>query len=415
MKNKLYKALCWSEKYIKTDMVYLARGGFWLTAGQVVSSLATFLLAVAFANLLPKETYGTYKFVLSIVVIISIPTLSGVATSLTRAVARGLEGTINPAIKTRLRWGILASLAGIVIAGYYFFSGNITLAISFLIAATFIPLMDAFNLYDAYLHGKKDFKRLSKYNVYIKITSVSVLVLSIFVANNIFLILLAYFIPYTLLRYVFLMITLKKTPPNPRIDGNAVSYGKHLSLMNIFNRIAIHFDKILLFHFLGAAPVAVYSVATSPLEQIKGLVKNLDILALPKFSEHKNIRGIKKSLKSKVLKTFLILLIVAGAYVLVAPPIFNIFFPDYPESIVLSQIFALSIIPLVLLLPKSAMEAQQKQKELYWFNISTAIVQIVFVAILVPVFGLTGAIAAWIAGRFFNMGVAFFLFEKSTR
>jgi len=61
LKDKIYRLLRRSEKYFKTDMVYLAHGGFWLTLGQIISSAASFLLAIAFANLLPKETYGTYK------------------------------------------------------------------------------------------------------------------------------------------------------------------------------------------------------------------------------------------------------------------------------------------------------------------------------------------------------------------
>ena len=66
IKEKIYNLLRWSEKYTKTDMVYLAHGGFWLSFGQIISSLSSFLLAIAFANLLPKETYGNYKYILSI-------------------------------------------------------------------------------------------------------------------------------------------------------------------------------------------------------------------------------------------------------------------------------------------------------------------------------------------------------------
>ena len=79
IKIKAYNLLRWSEKWTKTDMIYLARGGFWLTLGQVISSLSAFLLAIAFANLLPKETYGEYKYILSIASILAIPTLTGMA------------------------------------------------------------------------------------------------------------------------------------------------------------------------------------------------------------------------------------------------------------------------------------------------------------------------------------------------
>ena len=88
IKTKIYKLLRWSEKYTKTDMVYLAKGASWLTSGQIISSFAIVLLAIAFANLIPRETYGTYKYVISVVGALSIFTLPGINTAVVQAVAR---------------------------------------------------------------------------------------------------------------------------------------------------------------------------------------------------------------------------------------------------------------------------------------------------------------------------------------
>ena len=79
LKHATYRLLRKSERYFKTDMVYVARGGFWVTAGNIVSALAAFGLAVAYANLLPKESYGTYKYILSLAGIIGAFSLTGLA------------------------------------------------------------------------------------------------------------------------------------------------------------------------------------------------------------------------------------------------------------------------------------------------------------------------------------------------
>ncbi len=142
-KIAVYKLLKKSEKWTKTDMIYLAKGGFWLTLGQGVSSVSSFLLAIAFANLLPKETYGTYKYIMSIVSLLAIPTLAGMNTAIIQAVARGYEGSVMPAFKTKVKWGLLGGLASLILTGYYYFQGNNTLAISFLITAVFVPFMDS--------------------------------------------------------------------------------------------------------------------------------------------------------------------------------------------------------------------------------------------------------------------------------
>ena len=131
IKLRFYKLLRLSEKYTKTDMVYLTKGTFWLTLGQIISSASSFILAIAFANLLPKETYGVYKYILSIVSILNISTLSGINTAITQAVARKYEGSVIPAIKMKIYWGLFGSLASLILAGYYYFQGNITLTISF--------------------------------------------------------------------------------------------------------------------------------------------------------------------------------------------------------------------------------------------------------------------------------------------
>jgi len=121
-KIRLYNLLRWSQKYTKTDMVYLAKGGSWLTLGQIVSTIASFLSAIAFANLLPRETYGQYKYILSITSILAIPTLAGINTAVIRAIARGYEGSFIPALKTKIKWGLLGGITSIGLAGYYYFS-----------------------------------------------------------------------------------------------------------------------------------------------------------------------------------------------------------------------------------------------------------------------------------------------------
>ena len=58
LKQTIFRMLRWSERFTKTDMVYLAKGSFWMMAKQVGVSIISFGLAIAFANLLPQETYG---------------------------------------------------------------------------------------------------------------------------------------------------------------------------------------------------------------------------------------------------------------------------------------------------------------------------------------------------------------------
>lgn len=411
LKIKFYNLLRWSEKYFKTDMVYLAKGGSWLTLGQIVSSASSFLLAIAFANLLPKETYGIYKYILSLAGILAIPTLSGMGTALIQAVARGYEGSFIPVLKTKIRWGLLGGLASLILAGYYFYNGNTTLTISFLVSAAFLPFMDSFGIYNTLLQGRKLFDVSTKYGIIVQIIAIATLITTILFTKNLFLILLAYFSSWTLLRFIFLKITLKKFPPKDKKDPQTISYGKHLSLMNIFPLIAQQLDKVLLFHFLGPVQLAIYSFAVAIPNQIKSPFKNLQVLILPKFSKRSK-EEIKSTLFNKILKLGMLLIFIIILYILVAPFIYKIFFPQYLESIFYSQIFAVSIIAILAILPITFLQAKLAQKELYQFNILRAVFQIIALFILIYYFGILGAAIAGIFSEFFNLAILLFLLKR---
>src|SRR3990167_8528791 len=123
-RNALYNFLRWTETYTKTDMLYLTKGSFWLLSGQGIGMVVSLVLAIAFANLIDPESYGNYKYVLSLAGIIGAFSLSELGTAVLRAIARGHEGTLQHAYHLSILWStgmVLISASG---GGYYLFHGN---------------------------------------------------------------------------------------------------------------------------------------------------------------------------------------------------------------------------------------------------------------------------------------------------
>lgn len=411
MINKIVDFLRWSEKYTKTDMLYLAKGGFWLTLGQFFATGSSLILSVAFANFLPQEVFGTYKYILSIAGLASIATLPGVWTAVVQAVSKGFEGSLKLAIKTRMSWGAVGSLLSTLVSIYYLHAGNTKLGISVLIIAIFLPFTEPFNTYDAYLYGKKDFKKSTKYFAISQVVSSLVMLATLFLSDNLYIILLAYFLPWTLLRLIYARITLNKLQPNAVEDSDIIPYGKHLTAMSILNTIALNIDKIIVFHFLGAIDLAIYSFAIAIPEQIKATLKSIQPLAIPKFSQS-SLESIRASLYGKMTRFVILITGIVIIYIIVAPMIYGILFPKYLDAIRYSQLFAISLVTAATSLPIAVLTAHKKIRGLYVFNISNSIIQIILFLVLTPLYGLLGAILSRIVARFLSFFVLVFLMKK---
>jgi len=390
-------------------MVYFARGGFWLTLGQIASSISVFLLAIVFANLLPPDTYGIYKYVLSIAGILTILTLRGMDQAVFHAVARGFEGVFFGAVKIKIKWGLLSAIASIALSAYYYFNGNNTLALSFLIIAGFLPLVDSLDIYHALLRGKKLFDISSIYGSLSQVGSVASLVITVLITQNLFAILLVYFGTWTIIRFVFFIITIKKHPPNQNCDPKTINYGKRTSFVNILDALVSSVDGILIFHYLGAVNLAIYSFAIAPISQLKSLTGHLPSLALPKLAT-RSAEEINGLLKKRFATLFIIGIIISLLYIIAAPYIYQIFFPKYINAVFLSQIFSLTI---ALALPQTIFSASISSKltlippkMLYLWNLP-GVIFLIFALVFVTKLGILGVIIgrliSLIAGLIVNL------------
>ncbi|HUT22277.1 MAG TPA: oligosaccharide flippase family protein [Candidatus Bipolaricaulota bacterium] len=412
IKEKLKQILRWTQKWTKIDMIYLAKGGFWLTFGQIVMAASDFALMILLANFLPPEIYGAYRYILSIVAILILFSLSGMNTAIIQAVSRGFEGSVSKGLKERIKWGAIGSIASIGFAIYYWYLGNWEYASIFFSVAAFIPFIDSFNLYKGVLVGRKEFKSLSLYNIVFLIGFTIVLGLTIFFTDKILFIFLVYFIYNALLPLLFYLHLRKQKPFNDAADPKTVSYGKHLSLMGVLGNIANQLDKVLIFQFLGPVEVAIYSIAISPIQQLKTrYLVNLNNLVLPKIT-NRNISELKKSIPMKLLMFFIILAVITALYILLVPYIYKIIFPQYPESVIYSQIFGLSLLVYPTMLITNVLVAKSRNKELYITRFINPIIKIILLIILVPLYRIWGAIIAVIFTEFLSSLILLFFFMK---
>ncbi|MEK7505332.1 MAG: oligosaccharide flippase family protein [Patescibacteria group bacterium] len=395
--------LRWSERYTNLDMVYVARGGFWITFAQVISSLLSLLLIVAFANLLPKETYGLYRYILSLAGIFGIFSLTGMNNAVARAVAVGQEGAFQDSVKYQLKWNLMMLTAFMALGGYYLVQGNSLFAVSFFILGLFTPATQAFNTYGSYLEGKKEFGLASIFSIVSTFVYTAGMLLVLFLGADVFWLIFVYSGLTLLSTFIFYALTLRIFKPSQSSSGETLQYGRQLTFLGFIDPIASQIDKIVVAHFWGTAQLATYTLAMAIPARATIIIKSLVGLGSPKFA-NKTPEEINQAFYKRLFQGMLLGALAAGAYILIAPHLFKYVLPRYLDSVFYSQILAISLIfampnRLVSLL----LTSQKFTKFIFLNSITQNLLRITLYTILGIWGGVFGLVLAFVLHSFIGM------------
>lgn len=401
MRSKIHKLLRSSEKYLKTDLVYLAKSGFWLFGNYGVISTLSLILSIFFARLLPQETYGVYRYILSISAIIGALSLTGMNTAVTHAVARGFSKTLTTSFWIQIKWSILPFTISVVTSLYYLSNGNKTIALAILITGLLIPISNSANTYSAFLNGKKDFSRIFLSGTVSNIIYTIAMIAALLSTQNIVYLILVYAISTTATNVYYYWKTSKTITAEATSDPSAIDYGKNLTYMGMIGTIANQIDNILIFHYLGGAQLAVYSFATLIPEKIRGLFKFFSVITLPNFSK-KGTDDAAILHKTKLLVFGALGIMVL--YILSAPMVYKVLFPYYHNSVLYSQVYSFTFLTTAattILL--TSLLAKKAQKMLYIYNTASPVIQIVLLVVLIYFYGIWGAVVARVVSHTINV------------
>jgi O-antigen/teichoic acid export membrane protein len=412
LNKKTVKLLRWSEQYTKTDMVYLAKGSFWTWLGKGAAIITGTAMAVAFANLLPKEVYGNYKYILSVAAILGAFTLNGMGGAITRSVARGFEGSLKAGLKETAKYSGAILVAGLAVSGYYFWQGNALLGGGMLLVAILQPIIQTASLYQAHLFGKKLFKVQGIYLLIWELLQATLIICALFFTKNALILVAILLTLNALFVSLYLWQTLQRYVKNQKTEVGMLNYGKHLSVMTVVGTGARHLDKVLIFQTLGAVPTAIYSFALLPTEKLDNFFRSVSQIILPKFSD-KSLETLQKTLWRKALIVFGAGVILATLLILALPTIFQLLFPTYLDSVIYAQWLALSLLFIPELFFSQALLAHVQKKFLYIINISSNLLKIILLFTLLPLYGIWGAVYSLLAYLLYRTVIKIIFFYRS--
>ncbi len=396
-----------AESYLKADLRYFIGSGFWLTVGQVAGIVASFALSVAFANLVSKEVFGTYKYIQSAYGLIALFVLPGLATATTRSVSRSFDGTVLRSFKYKIYYSLIASVFSLGATVYYIVHDNPTLGIAFLIIAICLPLIEATNLYTTVLEGKKLFRTETILNIISTLILTLSLVAALYWSKNVIVLILTYFVVIALTRFICFLFTLKYYISNRETDPDMGEYARNLTWFQIFSSVTQYVDKLILFTLLGPAQVAIYTFAQAMPDRLKSLFRIIVPLSFPKYS----IRT-PEEIRHGFVKKILFLTGAAGlsilAYIILAPFIFHYLFPNYESSVILSQIIAVTGIFVITYPTSSLLTAHQKIRELFIISGTSTVLGLAVMLATVPTLGIWGAVIGLSVNRLATLILSFY-------
>lgn len=152
-----------------------------------------------------------------------------------------------------------------------------------------------------------------------------------------------------------------------------------------------------------------YAFAQTPIAQLKLLNEIPVKLAIPKLST-RSLAELKKTLPRKVFLLVGIMAVIVVSYIAVAPFVFKLLFPKYVGAVIYTQILALSLVLAPGSIFSDALAAHMKKKELYISQAILPTLKIALLFLLLPLFGIWGAIWAAIISQVAMFAVFAYLF-----
>jgi O-antigen/teichoic acid export membrane protein len=392
MKQHIVTALRWSEKYTRTDMVYLAHGNFWLVANRFLAALGGVAFTYLFANLLTPEEFGRYKYIISLAGFFGALSLSGIGGGITLAVTQGKQNIVPKLVRIAGYYSLPASIGALLGSIYYFTRANTELGSGLLLIAL-TNSFASFGFYKNILLGKKDFKLASLLNIPRTYIPLAILITTLLLTKNVLLLLVVYFLSNFILSYLVYRNTISRYQivDNPEGSEFYTSYGKHMSIIGGVSQLIGSLDQIILWHFAGPLQLATYAFALAPIREIRNFSDNIFPVILPKYAE-KTVAEMKRSARLRITQLTLASAVVAFAYIAAAPFLFKIFFPQYLNAVFMSQLLAATLVLQGRNIVETMLYAQGDTQVRYKTTLIPQFLKLILWLILIPAYGLLGAI-----------------------
>lgn len=307
----------------------LPRGVGPLAIVHIVTLVCGIAATVVWARLMPQETFGQFKVILSILGVVSAFCLLGTSQAAIMSASKGADGNLVRLLRGKLLANVGGGLAILGAAAYYAWGREESspIAIGLLVAAFLFPLYNTSDIWMSWLNGKSKFRVLASGRIVTALlTLASITVMGIFGVVDIWIVILLYVLILAIQNFTMLRLALGFRNGNAKND-NILRFGRHATLAMSFGSL-LALDMVILEHYHSASDVAIYAVVLLFPDQIKALFSIFNQAFSPKMYGQASLSELWRGFRHQFLVLTACFVAIGVAGFLLLPIITPLLFSD---------------------------------------------------------------------------------------
>ena len=380
---------------------------------DIVKKLLGMATVYVVIRVLNKNQFGNYQFILSVLSMLTIFSLSGMNNAVMQSVARGKLGTFRLSLKLSVLSSLFGSLILLTMGMWYYLSDDNIFSTAFFILSVSFPFTHGLTCWGAVKHGQKKFASLFKIEgVFALLNTLVVVGVSLTFRAPMVWILVATGITHGFKNLIFTCYLLNRIDCKEPVEEKSIRYGIKTTLNLSFNIIANNIDKLLVYSFFSPASLAVYYSAERISVLTKGVGQSMVAVLAPEFA--------KKEIYTTHLNKRLnrLSMVLGGAIIIFAftllPYIMTILFGEnYKIAIPYAQVLLCSVaVGNNAVLKNRYIKSKIDEKSDRDVMLSTSLIRIIGSAVLVPLYGIWGAVISTVIYRISVIFMVKYIIEK---
>jgi O-antigen/teichoic acid export membrane protein len=259
-----------------------------VTLRYAIRSITGLILSILFARLASKETFGAYQFILSLLSLISVISLPGLAQACIKSVADGNSRGLAQSVYFSFKLSWLGSIFLVLYSLKIFHSGNYNLGQLVLMSAAGFPFLYGANSWYAFYYGNKKFHSVETKTTFSSLFIFAILSIGLFLKFSVMWLLFSYILGTSAFSWIYFFQAKKKYG----IKGSGViptKYAISITIQKFIVGLSENLPIFIIGIWFGFKETASYQLAYLPLSMAAGYLSGLFNIKLPFMNDNTRI------------------------------------------------------------------------------------------------------------------------------